>query len=330
MYKRLMAIFMCAAIMIVSAPTTMFTFANNEESGETQQEKPVHVNAPQNVKTFSGYKAVTLSWKKASGMTYIVTWKGAGKKGSKTIDGNTWTHKVPNVNATYTYTIKAVDAAGNKSAAVEKTGEAVRSMILKVTFKKGATLTSHYGGKVKHKFKKGQTVYATGFRGGRYIFPYKVNGKTRTFFAKKIRMKNAKVHKINTKDPYTRKEAENYVNKSGVSSRTKHLIWVNTYTQREYIFKGKKGKWKCIYGPWLVSTGKPSTPTSTGKFHIGRRVSRVGGLRNWNITKYFSLHGKLSRWKLGYPKSGACVRNTNAHARWIYNNTKKYTRVFVN
>lgn len=319
--------------MIVSAPATLFTFAS-EETGESQSETPVHVDAPKNFKTFSGYKAVTLSWKKASGMTYTltVTWNGGKNKKTLFTEKNcsSYTHKVPNVNDTYTYYIKAVDAAGNKSDAVKKTGEAVRSMMIKVTFKNGATLTSHYGGKVKHKFKKGQTVYATGFRGGRYIFPYKVKGKTRTFFAKKIRMKNFKVHKINTKKVYTKKEAENYVNKSGVSSRTKHLIWVNTYTQREYVFKGKKGKWKCIKGPWLVSTGKPSTPTSTGKFHIGRRMSSQNGIPLWNVTKYFSIHGKLGKWKLGYPRSGGCARNYTKNARWIYRNTKKYTRVFVN
>jgi len=130
------------------------------------------------------------------------------------------------------------------------------------------------------------------------------------------------------KSKHSTREATDFVNQKGLKSKTKYLIFVNTYTQQEYIFKGKKGKWKCLYS-WPISTGRPSTPTGTGLTKIKQKDPSEHGLPHWSVCGVFSIHGLPSGAKVNYPTSGACVRNYNKNAKWIYKNCKIGTAVFV-
>lgn len=252
----------------------------------------------------------------------------------------------------YTYTIEALDAGNKVIAQSTVTGDIVKTLYYKLTFKSAASLTSHSGGKVTSKFKKGQIVYARGFSDGKYIFDYKCkDGKIRTYHTMKIRVK-AKLssHKTCVKSKrgaksaldYTKEEAEQFVNDRKVTkATTKYMIWANLFTQKEYVFQKSGGKWKIMtadeYGlkdklmcALPISSGKATMPTATGSTKINRKLKSQHGTPLWNVTKYFSVHGVQKSWpKPGWPESGACVRNQNPNATWIYNFIPKYSRVFV-
>lgn len=323
------------------------------------------VPAPKKVKNFktvSSYQAVLLKWKKSTDADgYKINWTGSnGKKGTIKIKSNKTTSykfkiKEQDREVKYTFKIAAVKD-GVASAKVSKTDSAVQLMKLEITLKVNKNLKNHDRpeGKYSINLKAGTKIKTIGFTNGKYVFRKKVKGKLRTFHVMRIATRNQKISyigKYNKKNgwkivqpkiAYTKEEAESFVNAIGVRSRTKHLIWVNQYTQRLYVFKGKKGKWKLIkqcykdgddgYPGWPVASGKPSSPTSTGLTSIKQRDIGGGGkVPFWNVTAWFSIHGNSpGPWgPLGWPKSGACTRNTTPHAKWIYYNTKMGTAVYV-
>jgi hypothetical protein len=358
MRKKLVAILMLAAMLVVSGPLEIFAAEEAATTGDATavavENEDAVVTAQEagdkevpNFRALANHKCVILKWSKVEGAeSYRVTVSGNGLKNKQLLDANklTVTHKGlpvddvintksgPKMKSDYTYKIVALDGSANEIAASTVKGYPVRALYYKITFKKAATLTSHTGGSKKTTFKAGQVVYAKGFTSGKYIFDYKCkDGKVRTYHSMKIRVKAAlwKKH-IDVDKTYTEEEATLYVNKRGLKSSTKYLIWVNPYTQKEYIFKGKKGKWKLVKGPWVVSTGRATMPTATGSTAFRRKLPSQHGTPYWNVTDFFSIHGKQKRWPdLGWPQSGACVRNTTPHAKWIYNTCPLRTRVFV-
>lgn len=268
--------------------------------------------------------------------------KSSGSKFSGNIDGKD----------RFTYTITAKDSNGKVLAESTTTGDIVKTLYYKLKFKAGASLTSHSGGKVTIKVKKGAIVYARGFSDGKYIFDYKCkDGKIRTYHTMKIRVKPSLSKHItaikskrgqNTQPPYTVEEAEQYARDRGIKkATTNYMIWVNLFSQKEYVFQKKAGRWRIVtaneYGlkdkqmaALPVSTGKASMPTATGSTKINRKLNSQHGTPLWNVTKYFSIHGVQKKWpKPGWPESGACARNQSKNAVWIYKKIPKYTRVFV-
>lgn len=289
------------------------------------------------LQAISSADAVILKWKSVPRATgYIITWKCGSRSGDLKVSGGTTTTYLDNFGtnhsllhpyaASYTYSIKATKKGYLSSrTAPSVTSDVIRTMLLSITFGTSRTLTSHTGGSVSAYFAKGTTVVATGYTNGKYIFYY--NG--RQYQVLRASISSASVKQLNTSRTYSAAEATSYVNRMGLSSSTSYLIWVNTYTQKEYIFKGYTGHWTLVQGPWLIASGKPSSPTSTGMTKIVDRM-RSNGAPFWNVTYWFSIHGNARVWgALGYPKSGACVRNTNEHAQWIYYNTPMYTAVYV-
>ncbi|MBR0468641.1 MAG: L,D-transpeptidase [Mogibacterium sp.] len=306
-----------------------------------------------NLEKLSSYKSVYLRWDEVEGANYyVLKYQGNGHEfddeplyeGPYTGEevkhtGDFWmydTYTTSNngyyMRDSYLYKIEAYDEKGGTLLGEGTVrGDAVKTLYYELTFKKAATLTSHSGGSVKHTFKKGQKVYARDFDGGRFIFDYKCpDGKVRTYYTLKVRVNAAIWGKhIYSAYRYTGEEATRFVNDRGLTSNTKYLIWVNPYTQKDYIFTGSKGNWKLVTGPMVVSTGKASKPTATGSTNINRKMKSQHGVPTWSVTRYFSLHGKQSSWVLGWPRSGACVRHYNSNAKWIYNNCPLKTRVFV-
>ena len=261
----------------------------------------------------------------------------------------------------YYYKVYAVSYSGVKSKASKKvSGTCVRPMYESVTFKASATLTSHDGKNKTRTFYGGQTIVAQGFGGGKYKFWYKGN----YFYANYVRVyhcnpvyqpnKNGIVGKAtsykgiwakqnyaslkNKEDLteykgiryYSRKSAEDFVNKSKKSSKSKYLIWVSTYTQHIYIFKGKKGNWKLVKD-WECSTGSAGSPTPTGfdKKIVDKWYSH-SGIKFWNPFQHInSIHGQRRSYRFGRPESNGCVRNYDENAKWIYYTCKKGTGLIV-
>ena len=320
-------------------------------------------NAPAPVEKFksiSSYLSVILSWRKAEGVDgYKIYWDNGKKDGVIDVDADDtkYLFKISDIDREKKYTFDIVTVKnGVESEHVTVEDSAVQLMKLKVTLKVAKVLKNHDRpeGKYTIKLKAGTNIETCGFTNGKYVFQKKVGGKLRTFHVMRIAVRNQKVQYIGAykkskgwkivkpKIAYTKEEAEAFVNALGVKSNTQHLIWVNQYTQRLYVFKGKKGKWKLIeqcnkdeddgYPGWPVASGKPTSPTSTGLTNIKQRTPGGGGkVPFWNVTSWFSIHGNSpGPWgPLGWPKSGACCRNTTPHAKWIYQNTKMHTAVYV-
>ncbi|MBR3124361.1 MAG: hypothetical protein IKF42_02890 [Mogibacterium sp.] len=347
---------------------TAYNAANTTISGSegtctftTTSAVPSNAPAPvEKFKSISSYLSVILSWKKAEDVDgYKIYWNNGKKDGVIEVDSDTakYVFKISDIDREQKYTFDIVAVKnGVESAPVTIEDSAVQLMKLKVTLKVAKVLKNHDRpeGKYTIKLKAGTNIETCGFTNGKYVFQKKVGGKLRTFHVMRIAVRNQKVQYIGAyskskgwrivkpKLAYSKEEAESFVNTLGVKSNTKHLIWVNQYTQRLYVFKGKKGKWQLIeqcykdeddgYPGWPVASGKPTSPTSTGLTNIKQRTPGGGGkVPFWNVTTWFSIHGNSpGPWgPLGWPKSGACCRNTTPHAKWIYQNTKMHTAVYV-
>ena len=326
-------------------PATTYTFKVSWKTKKGTVYKTIKVKTKKEFPQVKGFKAlstyngVILKWKRVKGANgYIIKWK-AGKKKVKTIKVKggkkvEYTHKLPeNLRRTkIKYTIVAYKNNGQKSAIKsEAIGEAVRTMHISITFATTRTLTSHDKKPVTRTFKKGTTVKAFGYDGNRYHFMYKGH----LFYVVKASIVGQTITEIDLDKTYSKKEAENFVNKLGLGSSTVNLIWVNTYTQSLYVFKGSKGKWKVQKGAWDVSTGLPKTPTPTGTTRVG---SKSRGCYDpfpqtpwWCVCRAgFSIHGKAPYYPaMGAPASHGCVRNWSENAKWTYEHIPVNTTVHV-
>lgn len=220
----------------------------------------------------------------------------------------------------------------------------VRTSYVALKIKVNKSLTSHDKQHVKRYFKKGTTIYTCAFGYGRYQFIYNGN----MYWLNRVGTKSHKSG-YDRGHPYSAEEAAYYVNTSPYgSSSTSKLVWVNTYCQRIYVFTGRAGKWSPMNGNgWYVSTGKAATPTirymdpkspilDTGRIvgkckTINKKVKKRHGIPCWNcFSTWNAIHGQKKSWSIkGVPKSNGCVRNTNAHAKYIYNTCPKNTRVLI-
>ena len=177
------------------------------------------------------------------------------------------------------------------------------------------------------------------------------NGKV----VKKGWMKYGPVRKVSGEVAYIKKHAydystsakENFVNKKGYSSSTEYLCWVNTYTQRVNIFKGKKGKWK-LDRTYRVTSGTfyhltVLTPNQTIHKHMIKRVRQfVGGTGHYYM-KYLSFFSKGNSfhshcWRMNgtqlnhvkenlQPGTKGCMRMSVEDSKWIFYTIPMKTRV---
>lgn len=66
---------------------------------------------------------------------------------------------------------------------------------------------------------------------------------------------------------YSPEVAENFVNIRGYQSPTDYLVWINTYTQQLYVFRGSQYNWKYVkHTP--CCTGKIEKPTRLGVWQL--------------------------------------------------------------
>lgn len=152
---------------------------------------------------------------------------------------------------------------------------------------------------------------------------------------------------------YSKEAKESFVNRRKYSSSTKYLCWVNTYTQRVNIFKGKKGKWK-LYKSFRVTSGRFYHLTALSRNQtIHKRMAKrtrhfVIGPHTFSprtyYMKYLSFFSKGNSfhthcWHTGsnkqmnhvkgnlQPGTKGCMRMSVADAKWIYTKIPMRTRV---
>ena len=143
-----------------------------------------------------------------------------------------------------------------------------------------------------------------------------------------------------TSKDYTTEQKEIFVNSQGYSSKTKYLIWLNTYTQRVNIFKGSKGEWKLIRNN-TCATGAILTPTPPGirSLYKKQRIHRYTNshydylskfqLENAFHTRVRYNSGAFVESRLGRPLSHGCVRMKDNDAIYIYKNMPLDTTVVI-
>lgn len=144
-----------------------------------------------------------------------------------------------------------------------------------------------------------------------------------------------------TSKQYTKQQAECFVNQRGYSSSTKYLVWVATYPQRVYVFKGSKGNWTLVRSG-QCATGAITTPDYPGEKKItakrrwhyyGKRFYQYLSVMNDGNTIHtrpaYRSSGKYVDSRLGRPLSHGCIRVTDSDGAYIYNYCVKGTKVVV-
>ena len=276
----------------------------------------------------TGYDGVVkLSWTAAPNATaYVVSY------GDESVTVNRTKATIKGLKTHKEYVFKVVAKADGFTDSAEAsvscmTDRKIKHISYKFTMKGGVTLQPHGGSKKNIRLKQGETIEAYRFKSGKYV----INRGKGIYYINRVRARNPRA--VYTKKfNYSRTEAENYVNAIKMSSKKKYLIWVSTYTQHGYCFKGSKGKWKCIRD-WELATGKADTPTPTGvdgKVQLWLKLNFRHGLHWWScFSTYNAFHGKAGSWDVGDPASGGCIRCLNKDAKWIYNNVPIKTRVYI-
>jgi lipoprotein-anchoring transpeptidase ErfK/SrfK len=347
-----------------------YTFTVKDSAGKTGSQSlsvPGEGKVPQNVQVYPDYKSVTIVWDEVDGATKYKITRSDGQTVTKAANkfpkaseeygnrfganalcyrDNTYNDKHLKKDKQYSkfsFNVRAIFADGSESEPSKETKKEgkVQTALYKCTFKAGVTLKSHDKKKKAVNFKKGQTVTADGFGQGSYHFSY----KNRPYEAKWFRM--SKTKGVIKKNAYCNNfTAEAYVNHAHCTSKTKYLIWVNLYSQRVYIFKGKKHNWKLInkgddgtvgkdgLEGYLCGSGKAKFPTPTGttkKLHTKKKS--YSKHKWWNMfsgtNAIHGSNGKSEEDKLGALISNGCVRVTNDQAKWIFNNVPLKTTVAV-
>ena len=317
------------------------------ESLKTEKTIVKNLSVPKSFEAFPSYKSVFLVWEPVAGAESYEVYKGSSlfkkiaesKLEKRTASDGTeyliWFDKDNKKDKTYKYKIKAVAGNAQSEFTDVKKAARIRTAYYKCKFKASVRLYSHDSAKKGVTFKKGQTITAEGYGTGAYEFNYKGH----PYEAKWFRM--GKTKSDYSKNAYNKKYhgdyivAENYVNRSNggksYSSKTGNLTWISLYSQRIFVFEGKKGKWRLIKS-WQCNSGKASSPTPTGfKKDIWKTFTRHSSHKYWSCFSSFNaIHGRNSNdAALGKPVSNGCVRTNNDDAQWFMklNNKKLHAKV---
>ncbi len=191
--------------------------------------------------------------------------------------------------------------------------------------------------KEKKTFRKNTSVTVTGKKAGKQGYKIISGEKKYMISASKLRV-NGLV--TDGDHPYDQKTAEDFVNRQGYASSTKYLIWVSSYKQHMYIFKGAKKNWKLVKH-YKTSTGKFGRESKFGRSILGgkrktliityyyrayyARSIRGGYIHSWT----YNQHGKRYSGNTGTPRSSGCVRLEKPDAKWLYDNVPAGTTYWL-
>ncbi|KRQ87943.1 putative L,D-transpeptidase YciB precursor [Caloramator mitchellensis] len=138
------------------------------------------------------------------------------------------------------------------------------------------------------------------------------------------------------------KEALSIVNVANIDSKTNYLLLVDSFGNKVYIFNGTSNNWKFIKS-MLCTDGKKSTPTVKGIFEINGRgpwlISYTPGVLAKYKVRFFKNYyfhsvlvnskGKVIDGRLGQSLSHGCIRLSIENAKWIYDNIKDGSKVYI-
>lgn len=329
-----------------------FNEANNKtytyESDAVTVSATTKMDKPDKVKKLTGMdgdKSVILTWSKAArAQTYVIYRYNASKKKWEVVKKNvktlTYTDNKLKQGTTYKYRVAASNSGGvgavspTVSVKVKKTPGKVRTIGYKAVVKSRAPLFTAAKSKKKVRYlKKGTKVTTIDYANKRYAIKLS-DGKT--YWLSKDRL--TFTASIWTTKDYSTKTKEDFVNNKGYKSKTKHLIWVNQYTQRIVIYKGSKGKWKVVRSA-SCATGKHGSMTPKGTLYITyRKKGRYYRTCYESPIVYFTtgnaFHSRIKWYSGGYkdatigrPKSHGCVRLLQPEIDYIYKYCGKGTTI---
>ncbi|MBQ9032181.1 MAG: peptidoglycan-binding protein [Parasporobacterium sp.] len=133
---------------------------------------------------------------------------------------------------------------------------------------------------------------------------------------------------------------DNYYDVQSYYSNTGWLIFINTTTNRMYVYKGSTWNWELVYN-WPCSTGAPGTPTVLGQYTTSFSGYSFGDGYSYTcyyFTSFFGpyyMHSTLYQaysWnvndsRVGVNLSHGCVRLETENAKWVYYNIPYGTKV---
>lgn len=136
-------------------------------------------------------------------------------------------------------------------------------------------------------------------------------------------------------------KAEEFINASGIASKTDYFIWVSKQDFKVAVLMREEGKWKCIKS-FDCSIGAPSTPTITGVFEYYQYQPRwlydtyyVGPVMRFAKGGY-AIHSTLLRYdgsnadgRLRKKISHGCVRVEPKNIEWLSYYAPIGTRVYI-
>lgn len=216
----------------------------------------------------------------------------------------------------------------------------VPTMRWRVTAKKKVKLYKKGSGSSYYKYVSGYLGYYQNAKYPSKLGPWdkpkrikvKVNGQYGWVDRTSVSVKPA--IKAHDKYKYCANTAEAYANK--YSSSTKYMIWTSQYTQRVYIFKGKKGSWDLIK-TFPCTTGvyhhKTTNKVSYVKSHLFKKTKsyKDGRLYYFRYSTSFGGSGTFhtrckwtttNRWRNtinpAKPTTLGCVRLYDDGAKYIY------------
>lgn len=134
---------------------------------------------------------------------------------------------------------------------------------------------------------------------------------------------------------------ENYVNSTGIGSRTNYFIWISKKDYKVNVLLRNNGAWDYLTS-FDCAIGKASTPTITGCFEYFQYQEK------WTYEKYYvapimrfapngyAMHSTLVKYN-GAPYDGrvrasishGCVRLAPQDIRWLADHIPLHTRVYV-
>ena len=128
-----------------------------------------------------------------------------------------------------------------------------------------------------------------------------------------------------------------------ISSSTGYLILVDRSACKVAVFSGAKNNWRLKYY-WSCCVGKASTPTISGSYTTtGYKAYSFGESKGYSCyyatqikgnylfhsVLYYPYTNTIKDGTMGKAVSHGCIRLTKTNAKWIYDNIKKGTKVYI-
>ena len=303
-----------------------------------------------------GNQQISLKWSKISGATgyQVFQYNTSSKKIESigTVTGTSVTVKQLTNGTSYQFKVRAYRTVGGVTRYADYSSVVtVKPLAVSSEAKSMPTMT--------YKAKVNKTVNASLTSGSGKVTVSKNTTVTVLTRSKstpcKVQLGNGKTVYIdftnltftsciyNNKNNLSQQVVEDFVNHKGYHSNTKYLIWISTYKQRVYIFRGSQCSWKLIKN-FQCSTGKASTPTLKGTFRLYKKAYffPFDEYSYANYASYFWSDNAIHSWvklygsgawyrdgSLGKPASHGCVRLGDNQVQYIYNSIPIGTTIVV-